>query len=95
MSFVTVGGVNPLMLCHKVSNNIHLIDPVTLKFVEVSCALLALRRSIIKPVLLLPRAGTYWQHPFRSIMTSRQLTEYIVLSVEKASSLPHAVPDRS
>jgi NMD protein affecting ribosome stability and mRNA decay len=29
------GGVSPLMVCHKVSAALHMIDPVTLKFVEI------------------------------------------------------------
>lgn len=59
-----LGGVSPLMLCHKVSSSLHLIDPVTLKFVEVS-------------------AGTYWRYPFRAIMSTPQLVDFIVLNVEK------------
>jgi len=32
----SLGGVSPLLLCYRVTANIHLIDPITLKLVEVS-----------------------------------------------------------
>ncbi len=31
-----VGGVSPLMLCHRVSNTVHLVDPISLKTTELS-----------------------------------------------------------
>jgi nonsense-mediated mRNA decay protein 3 len=35
----SLGGISPLMLCTKVSASIHLIDPVTLKIVEITSAM--------------------------------------------------------
>lgn len=55
------------MLCHRVTSSLHLIDPLTLKFVEVS-------------------AGTYWRYPFQAVMSAAQLTEFVVMNVEKADS---------
>src|SRR6185312_3388946 len=75
------GGVSPLMLCHKVSNTIHLIDPMSLKFVEISYECRACTLADHSYLHLLS-ADTYWRNPFRSVMTSRQLTEYVVLNVE-------------
>lgn len=31
-----LGGVSPLMLCHRVSNTVHLVDPISLKTAELS-----------------------------------------------------------
>lgn len=59
-----LGNISPLMLVSRVTATITMIDPVSMKLVEIS-------------------GGTYWHHPFRAIMNSKQLTEFVVLDVEK------------
>jgi hypothetical protein len=31
-------------------------------------------------------AGTYWRYPFRALMVAAQMSEYVVLSLEKVST---------
>ncbi|KAM7267880.1 hypothetical protein ACFE04_010046 [Oxalis oulophora] len=57
------GNIGPLVICTKVTNNIALLNPFTLK----NCYL---------------DADQYWRFGFRSLVTSRQLTEYIVLDID-------------
>ena len=54
------GGGAGVWIVTRVTANITLLDPVTLKMVEVS-------------------GGTYWHHPFRALMTAKQLTEYMII----------------
>lgn len=62
-----LGNLGPLVICTKVSNNIALLDPFTLRncFLDVE---------------------QYWRASFKSLLSSRQLVEYIVLDVESVSS---------
>lgn len=62
-----LGNLGPLVICTKVSNNIALLDPFTLR----NCFL---------------DAEQYWRASFKSLLSSRQLVEYIVLDVESVSS---------
>ena len=62
-----LGGVSQLMLCTRITAGIHLLDPISLKIVEVS-------------------GGTYFHHRFRSQVSAKQLTEYVVLDIEKVDS---------
>lgn len=64
---VSLGNLGPLVICTKVSNNILLLDPVTLR-----CAFLD--------------ANQYWRTPFKPLLFSRQLVEYIVLDIEAENS---------
>ncbi|KAL0921985.1 hypothetical protein M5K25_005941 [Dendrobium thyrsiflorum] len=63
----SLGNLGPLVLCTKVSNNILLLDPFTL------------RTSYLD-------AKQYWGSPFKALLSSRQLVEYIILDVEMDSS---------
>ncbi|KAJ8543501.1 hypothetical protein K7X08_006024 [Anisodus acutangulus] len=63
----SLGNLGPLVICTKVSNNIALLDPFTLR----NCFL---------------DAEQYWRSSFKSLLSSRQLVEYIVLDVEAVSS---------
>ncbi|XP_059623260.1 uncharacterized protein LOC132266412 isoform X2 [Cornus florida] len=60
---VSLGSLGPLVICTKVSNNIALLDPFTLKH----CFL---------------NADLYWRTSFKSLLSSRQLVEYVVLDVD-------------
>ncbi|KAL4198052.1 hypothetical protein AMTRI_Chr03g138280 [Amborella trichopoda] len=60
---LSLGNLGPLVLCSKVSNNIILLDPFTLRHAFLD-------------------ANQYWRSPFRPLLTSRQLVEYVVLDVE-------------
>ncbi|MED6113409.1 hypothetical protein PIB30_070523 [Stylosanthes scabra] len=60
---VSLGNLGPLVICTKVSNNIALLDPFTLRHCFLD-------------------ADQYWRASFKSLLTSRQLVEYIVLDVE-------------
>ncbi|XP_065869143.1 uncharacterized protein [Euphorbia lathyris] len=59
----SLGNFGPIVICTKVTKNIALLDPLTLR----QCCL---------------NADQYWRAPFKSLLTSRQLVEYIVLDVE-------------
>ncbi|KAL3825055.1 hypothetical protein ACJIZ3_021084 [Penstemon smallii] len=63
---IGLGNFGPLVICHKVSNNIALLDPFTL------------RQSFLN-------ADQYWGLPFKALLSSRQLVEYIVLDIEAVS----------
>ncbi|KAL6959641.1 hypothetical protein U1Q18_039795 [Sarracenia purpurea var. burkii] len=63
----SLGNLGPLVICTKISNNIALLDPFTLR----NCFL---------------DADQYWRASFKSLLSSRQLVEYIVLDVELVSS---------
>ncbi|KAL3838756.1 hypothetical protein ACJIZ3_023347 [Penstemon smallii] len=63
---IGLGNFGPLVICHKVSNNIALLDPF------------ALRQSFLN-------ADQYWGLPFKALLSSRQLVEYIVLDIEAVS----------
>ncbi|EXB44233.1 hypothetical protein L484_000634 [Morus notabilis] len=65
----SLGNFRPLVICTKVTGNIVLLDPFSLRhcFME---------------------SDHYWRASFESLLTSRQLVEYIVLDVEIVS---HAV----
>ncbi|KAF9588485.1 hypothetical protein IFM89_011685 [Coptis chinensis] len=63
---VGLGNLGPLVLCAKVTNNIVLVDPFTLRHVFLD-------------------ADQYWRLPFRSLLSYKQLVEYIVLDVESVS----------
>ncbi|KAK2997982.1 hypothetical protein RJ639_025161 [Escallonia herrerae] len=64
---VTLGNLGPLVLCTKVSNNIALMDPFTLRHCFLD-------------------ADQYWRSSFKSLLSCKQLVEYIVLDVEAVSS---------
>ncbi|KAH9314891.1 hypothetical protein KI387_023518 [Taxus chinensis] len=59
----SLGNLGPLVLCTKVSTNIMLLDPFTLRHAFMD-------------------ANQYWRVPFRSLLSGRQLVEYIVLDIE-------------
>ncbi|XP_077252563.1 nonsense-mediated mRNA decay NMD3 family protein [Tasmannia lanceolata] len=59
----SLGNLGPLVFCAKVSNNILLLDPLTL------------RHSFMD-------ANQYWRAPFKLLLSSRQLVEYIILDIE-------------
>lgn len=65
-----LGNLGPLVLCTKVSNNIMLVDPFTLRHAFMD-------------------ANQYWRNPFKSLLFSRQLVEYIVLDMETENSAVH------
>ncbi|PRQ45029.1 hypothetical protein RchiOBHm_Chr3g0485701 [Rosa chinensis] len=60
------GNLGPLMICTKVTNNIALLHPLTLRHCFLD-------------------ADQYWRLTFKSLQTSRELVEYIVLDVEMVS----------
>lgn len=62
----SLGNLGPLVICTKVTNNIVLLDPFSLR-----CCFL--------------NSDHYWGAPFESLLSSRQLVEYIVLDVEIVS----------
>ncbi|KAK2980781.1 hypothetical protein RJ640_009566 [Escallonia rubra] len=64
---VTLGNLGPLVICTKVSNNIALMDPFTLRHCFLD-------------------ADQYWRSSFKSLLSCKQLVEYIVLDVEAVSS---------
>ncbi|KAI8032916.1 60S ribosomal export protein NMD3 [Camellia lanceoleosa] len=64
---VSLGNLGPLVICTKISNNIALLDPFTLRHCFLD-------------------ADQYWRSSFKSLLSSRQLVEYIVLDVETISS---------
>lgn len=64
---VSLGNLGPLVICTKVSNNIALLDPFTLRYCFLD-------------------AEQYWRASFKSLLSSRQLVEYIVLDLEPISS---------
>lgn len=64
---VSLGNLGPLVICTKISNNIALLDPFTLRHCFLD-------------------ADQYWRSSFKSLLSSRQLVEYIVLDVETSSS---------
>eukprot|EP01018_Ginkgo_biloba_P032530 Gb_21795 [translate_table: standard] len=59
----SLGNLGPLVLCTKVSTNIMLLDPFTLRHAFMD-------------------ANQYWRVPFKSLLSNRQLVEYIVLDIE-------------
>ncbi|KMT05339.1 hypothetical protein BVRB_7g174740 [Beta vulgaris subsp. vulgaris] len=61
------GNLGPLVICTKVSNNIMLMDPNTLRYCFLD-------------------ADQYWRFPFRCLLSSRQLVEYIVLDIDNVSA---------
>ncbi|KAJ7969269.1 60S ribosomal export protein NMD3 [Quillaja saponaria] len=63
---VSLGNLGPLVICTKVTNNIALLDPFTLRHCFLD-------------------ADQYWRTSFKSLLTSRQLVEYIVLDIETVS----------
>ncbi|GMH12322.1 hypothetical protein Nepgr_014163 [Nepenthes gracilis] len=62
----SLGNLGPLVICTKVSNNILLLDPRTLRHCFLD-------------------ADRYWRFPFRCLLSSRQLVEFIVLDIDKVS----------
>ncbi|KAK3003640.1 hypothetical protein RJ639_018498 [Escallonia herrerae] len=64
---VTLGNLGPLVICTKVSNNIALMDPFTLRHCFLD-------------------ADQYWRSSFKSLLSCKQLVEYIILDVEAVSS---------
>ncbi|CAI9110289.1 OLC1v1010287C1 [Oldenlandia corymbosa var. corymbosa] len=64
---VRLGNLGPLVICTKISNNVALMDPFTLRHCFLD-------------------ADQYWRSPFKSLLSSRQLVEYVVLDVEPISS---------
>jgi len=64
---VSLGNLGPLVICTKVTNNIALLDPFTLRHCFLD-------------------ADQYWRTAFKSLLSGRQLVEYIVLDVEVVSS---------
>ncbi|CAN1134680.1 60S ribosomal export protein NMD3 [Linum perenne] len=63
---VSLGNLGPLVICTKVTNNIALLDPFTMRHCFMD-------------------ADQYWRWNFKSLLTSRQLVEYIVLDID----IPH------
>ncbi|XP_050228904.1 uncharacterized protein LOC126678078 [Mercurialis annua] len=59
----SLGNLGPLVICTKVTNNIALLDPLTLRYCYLD-------------------GDQYWRSSFKSLLTSRQLVEYIVLDIE-------------
>ncbi|CAI9106051.1 OLC1v1005108C1 [Oldenlandia corymbosa var. corymbosa] len=64
---VSLGNLGPLVICTKISNNIALMDPFTLRHCFLD-------------------ADQYWRSSFKSLLSSRQLVEYVVLDIEPISS---------
>jgi len=62
-SVLGVSASNSLFIVTRVSGNLTLLDPISLRTCEVS-------------------GGTYWHHPFKPLMTGKQMTEYCVLEKE-------------
>jgi len=59
------GNINPLCLCFKVSNQLHIVDPFTLQVAEIS------------PNVYWANATS----PFRAIAGFKQLIEYVVIDI--------------
>ena len=70
------GGGLGVWLVTRVTANLTLLDPVTLKMVEVS-------------------GGTYWHHPFRAVMTAKQMTEYMIIGKEDMAPAPRSTQSDS
>ena len=78
-----LGGIEPLYLCYKVTNSLHLIDPTTLKSECLS------NHKIFKnffpnpffSAALVISAPLYWNFPFKSINTRKDFVEFMVLDV--------------
>lgn len=60
-----LGNIGPLVLCLRVSNNILLLDPNTLRTVYLD-------------------ANQFWRYPFKRLLSSKQLVEYIILDIEES-----------
>lgn len=63
----SLGNFGPIVICTKVTDQIALLDPFTLRHCWMN-------------------AEQYWRVPFRSLSTSRQLVEYVVIEVEPLSN---------
>ncbi|XP_015784502.1 60S ribosomal export protein NMD3 [Tetranychus urticae] len=59
----SLGNIGPLCLCLRVTNNIYLLDPFTLRHAELS-------------------NQNYWRYPFKALASTKQLTEYTVISID-------------
>jgi 60S ribosomal export protein NMD3 len=62
----SLGGISRLVLCHKITQTVQLVDPVTLQRADLNSV-------------------AFWRYEFGPMLTSRQLVEFVVLDVEKAS----------
>ncbi|KAI1307261.1 60S ribosomal export protein NMD3 [Halotydeus destructor] len=59
----SLGNINQMCLCLRVTSQVYLIDPTTLRTAELN-------------------GSVFWRYPFKSISSSRQLTEYVVMNIE-------------
>jgi nonsense-mediated mRNA decay protein 3 len=58
----SLGNINPLLLCDRVTSFARLIDPLTLQTCDITSQI-------------------FWNSSFRSICSSKQLIEYIILDI--------------
>ncbi len=65
--YSALGGLGPLLLCVRVSNQLTLLDVCTLRAAHVD-------------------ATAYYRAPYRPLLSSKALTEFIVLDVEPAGA---------
>lgn len=61
--YTSLGGLGPLLLCARVSNQLTLVDVATLRTAHVD-------------------STAYYRAPYRALVSSRQLTEFVVLDCE-------------
>merc|ERR1712113_899299 len=62
-----LSNIGPIVLCIKITNVIHIIDPITLLILEIT-------------------AKHYWEFPFMSLISSKQLQKYVILQLESNES---------
>lgn len=75
------GNISPLVLCYKISTQLHIIDPFTLqsKIKRVSHFIYFTIYFSFKAAVV--NSQTFWTNPFRSLCGFHQLVEYTILDV--------------
>jgi hypothetical protein len=92
----SLGNINPIVLCVKVSNLLHFIDPLTLQSMlqitqYFSCIyfvllnLHSLFTFVLETVAEL-NSTLYWHNPFRALLNRKGLTEFYVIDVEPVTT---------
>lgn len=83
------GGINPLILVHRVTNTLHFIDPTTAQrkfkhlfilkcFTYGESGIIFWNNFAVAEM----NATTFWRYPFNTICNPKQLSEYIVMEME-------------
>ena len=73
---LSLGNISPLCVVWRVSNLLHMLDPLTLQGIPNVTFMMLIHLACEM------NAQLYWKEPFRSICEVQQLMEYIVLDVE-------------